>query len=560
MARIGLVALLCAAPFVYTPRLAADPPARDADGTVESHLLAQTATLQAEMYLMQRQPAKAVEVLEAQLPRVNVNRKYLNVLRNAYRAYIQELSVGNQTALAQKYAARLKILETNSAADPPRAQAPAAAAPGSQPSQPAPVPAALASGTGGYYKPVGTAGDPAAGGTATKARGKLDPFDVSNQAVSPLTGSRASALLARAEEEFARRRYTAAGKLYDEANRADATVTRGCHERWAYCKLQRVVAEINNTDAQHCPWPELEREVRTAMALAPSLEKTGKWLLGEIDSRRGAPGKSAAPAAVDVAVRHLARDPRGWEVAETASFRILHKQPRELAEQVARAAERTRVDMQRKWFGRGEAWSPKCDIYLHATAQDYGRVTGQATNSPGHSRIEADPGTGRVVSRVIHLHCENPSALLTAVLPHEATHAVLAGQFGKYAVPRWADEGMAVLTEPAEKREQHRRNLAKCKGELFAVRELMQLSDYPPARRISAFYAQSVSLVDYLCGLRGPQTFAQFLRDGLREGYEPALRRHYNIQGFADLQGRWGQHATADLGGRPATVASGRVP
>jgi hypothetical protein len=296
------------------------------------------------------------------------------------------------------------------------------------------------------------------------------------------------------------------------------------------------------------------------MTLAPSLEKTGKWLLGEIEGRRGALGKSGPVAAADVAVRHLARDPRGWEVAETASFRILHKQPRELVEQVARVAERTRVEMQRKWFGGSEAWSPKCDLYLYATAQDYGRATGQATNSPGHSRIETDPGTGRVVSRVIHLHCEAPAALLSSVLPHEATHAVLHGQFGKQPVPRWADEGMAVLTEPAEKRELHRRNLARCKGELFAVQELMQLPDYPPARRISAFYAQSVSLVDYLCALRGPQTFAQFLRDGLREGYEPALRRHYNIQGFADLQGRWGQHVAADLAGRPATVAAGRMP
>src|SRR5262249_55530598 len=209
--------------------------------------------------------------------------------------------------------------------------------------------------------------------------------------------------------------------------------------------------EINNTDTQHCPWAELEHEVRTAMTLAPNLEKTGKWLLGEIEGRR-APGKAAPAAAVaEVAVRHLARDPRGWEVAETRSVRILHKQPRDLVEKVARTAERTRVEMQRKWFGGdGEAWSPKCDVYLHATAQDYGRVTGQATNSPGHSRIETDPGAGRVVSRVIHLHCEDPAALLSAVLPHEATHVVLAGQFGKQPVPRWADEGMAVLTQPAE--------------------------------------------------------------------------------------------------------------
>jgi hypothetical protein len=561
MARIGLVVLLCAALFVCGTTLSADPPGREAEGAIESHLIAQTATLQAEMYLMQRQPAKAVEVLEAQLPRVNVNRKYLNVLRNAYRAYIQELSVNNQSALAQKYAVRLKILETNGGGDAASTQRPSAAAsaPTAAPmASPAPVPAALASGTDGYYKPVT---DPVPAGEATKARGKIDPFDTSNQSVAPMAGSRATALLARAEEEFARRRYTAAWKLYEEAHRADDKATRGCHERWAYCKLQRVVEEINNTDAQHCPWPELEREVRTAMTLAPNLEKTGKWLLGEIEGRRGSPVRPAPAAApTDVAVRHLARDPRGWEVAETRSFRILHKQPRDLAEKAAQVAERTRAEMQRKWFGGdGEPWAPKCELYLHATAQDYGRVTGQATNSPGHSRIETDPGTGRVVSRVIHLHCENPDALLSAVLPHEATHVALAGQFGKQPLPRWADEGMAVLTEPAGKRDLHRRNLAKCKGELFSVRELMQLPDYPPARRISAFYAQSVSLVDYLCGLSGPQVFAQFLRDGLREGYEPALRRHYSMEGFADLQNRWSQQVAADPGAPPATYAAGSV-
>src|SRR5437016_5094771 len=102
MARIGLPALLCATAVLYlssAPRAGADP-VKDPDGTVESYLLAQTAVLQAEMYLLQRQPARAVEVLEAQLKRVNVTRKYLNVLRDAYRAYIAELCAGNEKPLA----------------------------------------------------------------------------------------------------------------------------------------------------------------------------------------------------------------------------------------------------------------------------------------------------------------------------------------------------------------------------------------------------------------------------------------------------------------------------
>jgi len=83
----------------------------------------------------------------------------------------------------------------------------------------------------------------------------------------------------------------------------------------------------------------------------------------------------------------------------------------------------------------------------------------------------------------------------------------------------------------------------------------MQLGDYPPARQISAFYAQSVSLVEYLSRQHGPVVFTQFVRDGLREGYETALRRHYGYRDFADLQARWGQEALAKLNTDAATVA-----
>ena len=73
--------------------------------------------------------------------------------------------------------------------------------------------------------------------------------------------------------------------------------------------------------------------------------------------------------------------------------------------------------------------------------------------SPGHSSIRTDGP--RVLSRRIDLHCGDVPNLLAAVLPHETTHVTLAGQFGDRPVARWADEGMAVLTEPREKVERH---------------------------------------------------------------------------------------------------------
>jgi hypothetical protein len=74
------------------------------------------------------------------------------------------------------------------------------------------------------------------------------------------------------------------------------------------------------------------------------------------------------------------------------------------------------------------------------------------------------------------------------------------------------------------------------------------MNDYPEARAISAFYAQSVSLVEFLSAQKGPQVFARFLRDGLKGGYETALQKHYGYKGFDELQQRWTQEAFAAAG------------
>jgi len=518
------------------------------------------AVQQAEFYLIERKPGKAVEVLEAPLKRVNVNRKYLNVLREAYRAYILELRATNQKPLAETYENRLRILENPGLAAPqPQPVAPITAA------IPANVPPATAALASNLYNPVmpgsGTSQPATPAPETTTARGKIgeDPFDPSNRLAGPAERTRlAQNLLNQAETEFERKRWIEARLLYEQANRTDAQVNKDCRERWAYCKLQYVVNQVNQAGQAGCAWPELEREVHDAVAMAPGLSKTGKWLLGEIDSRRPAAAKVPTAAALAVAVEHREGNAQGWQVAETRYFRILHKQPRDLVEKVARVAEQTRLEMYRKWFGsEGEAWQSKCDVFLHATTQDYHQATGAALNSPGHSRIETDPSAKRVVSRRIHLHCDNTQALLVAVLPHETTHVVLAGEFGGHAVPRWADEGMAVLAEPAEKRAMHQRNLGRAsqEKELFTVRQLMELQDYPHARKISAFYAQSVSLVEFLTKQKGPVTFARFLRDGLREGYEPALRRHYSYRDYGELQTSWNQQLVAELDGVAGTYA-----
>ncbi len=132
--------------------------------------------------------------------------------------------------------------------------------------------------------------------------------------------------------------------------------------------------------------------------------------------------------------------------------------------------------------------------------------------------------------------------ILEAVLPHETTHVVLGGMFGYTLPPRWADEGIAILSEPRAKLEQHRRTFYKChrNGKLFGLKELMELKDYPDGPKLDAFWGQSVALCEFLTAQRDAKTLAAFVKDGMRHGYETALQRHYNLT-FTQLEERWTQ-------------------
>src|SRR5262249_42562617 len=106
------------------------------------------------------------------------------------------------------------------------------------------------------------------GGPTARAKGEEDdPFADANQAPP-----RESGALARAEQAFSEKRYGEACGLYEEAHAADPGAAASCRERWAYCKMFRVVEALNGAEKPAAP-AELEREVRQALSMAPKLEK-----------------------------------------------------------------------------------------------------------------------------------------------------------------------------------------------------------------------------------------------------------------------------------------------
>ena len=162
--------------------------------------------------------------------------------------------------------------------------------------------------------------------------------------------------------------------------------------------------------------------------------------------------------------------------------------------------------------------------------RQYAQMTGQPEDSPGFSTMGMN--AGRIISRRVNLRADHPT-LVQAVLPHEITHVILADFFTEQQIPRWADEGMAVLSEPVDEQQRRAADLVDplAANRLFPVDALMSM-DYPDNRYWGLYYAQSVSLTRFLVEQGTPGQMIQFLQDSQREGYEAALRRVYKIDGL----------------------------
>jgi hypothetical protein len=235
-----------------------------------------------------------------------------------------------------------------------------------------------------------------------------------------------------------------------------------------------------------------------------------------------------------------------WQVHETANFRIFHVDAR-LAESAAEAAESVRSAQAKRWGSSAlqRPWAARCEIYLYPDGKTFAQATGQPESSPGFSTMESD---GKAITfRKVQLHVDQPK-LLAAILPHEVTHVVVADLFIVQQIPRWADEGIAVLAEPATEQNLRADDLRESltSGQVFDLSQLMS-TDTPEAKDWSLYYAQSVSITRFLVEQGTPEQFVQFVRESGRKGIETALREVYRIGGFAELQKRWQGYARQQL-------------
>lgn len=197
------------------------------------------------------------------------------------------------------------------------------------------------------------------------------------------------------------------------------------------------------------------------------------------------------------------------------------------AQEISQKAEKLRKDLARAWLGKElAAWGDPCPIDVKITAGAPG----------GYSSFSFD-SLGRVNKQKMQV--EGPlERIINGVLPHEMTHVLFAHHFGKQP-PRWADEGGAILGEDKAIWARHDQGLAQVldtPGRRLALGRLFG-SDYTSDTQ--AFYAEAASISRFLVNKKDRATFLAFINQGMRDGWDEAVKQHYRYRNVDELELTW---------------------
>src|SRR5262249_32771471 len=154
-------------------------------------------------------------------------------------------------------------------------------------------------------------------------------------------------------------------------------------------------------------------------------------------------------------------------IHRTRNFRVQAAEER-VARLVAEAAEEQRRKLARLWLGKDlPPWPEPCPILVKITARGSGGATSFSFDA------------GKVLSQNIRREAPLDN-ILPIVSPHGVTPPPLAPGVGK-PLPRWADEGAAVLAEDEQEHRRHDQLTARIIDERRAMplRRLFALNDYP---------------------------------------------------------------------------------
>ena len=210
----------------------------------------------------------------------------------------------------------------------------------------------------------------------------------------------------------------------------------------------------------------------------------------------------------------------------TPNFAVSAPTP-EIAQQIGQYAEYYRKEKAKLWLGQEmPQWPDPIPL----------RVTVMRDGSSGATEFAFDRGY------ILHqsMHIEGPlDRLLASVLPHEITHTVFAYYF-RQPLPRWADEGGAVLSEDDIERNRHDalvKRILNTPGRAIPLRRLFALREYP--NDVMVLYAEGYSVANFLVANSNRQVFLSFVAQGMRGDWDGAVRSNYGYNSVEELEKAW---------------------
>jgi len=191
-------------------------------------------------------------------------------------------------------------------------------------------------------------------------------------------------------------------------------------------------------------------------------------------------------------------------------------------------------------YGDFWTWDDRTQVFLYPDQASFVDGTGQPTWSTGFS--DRDPYLFQ--SRVIATFNQERE-FFDGLLPHEISHLVLHDYIPERLIPIWFDEGIAQLFEHHKSAQARRIMRAMVtRGKYIPLRQLMSLDirGETDPKRVTIFYAQSLSVVEFLLDHYGQDAFRRLcrsMRDG--DGFETALRKATSNQlpSLEALEEKW---------------------
>src|SRR5262249_9778527 len=185
-----------------------------------------------------------------------------------------------------------------------------------------------------------------------------------------------------------------------------------------------------------------------------------------------------------------------------------------------------RTALAKLWLGKELAdWSTPCPVEVTVSPIAAGGATTFA-----FERGSSEPAQVAITGSI--------ERILNNQLPHEVAHAVLAAHF-RGPVPRWADEGVAILSECGAEHKRHDQILAQLlrSGRALRLSHLLPLKEYPSDR--ITLYTQGYSVTRFLVEKKDRTTFLTFVSTGMKDGWDSAAKNCYDFDTVNDREKSW---------------------